>query len=278
MFNLLVSFSGWPEGAGSLATSRVYINADEEPGKHFIKNGKLDISQISRIPALLVTEIGGSGPQYARVAHITHITQGARETAIQYAIDSSIRPISNEDLEAFSSQLGLNRFNLSHTHWAINSADLFKILLLNQQKNAVMPKVFSLDPGGQKVPDLVSVMMPFSAEFKEVYTALQSAVAAENLQCRRADDFWEHHAIMQDIVNLFARARIVICDCTGRNPNVFYEAGIAHTLGKEVIIITQSAEDVPFDLRHLRYISYLNNREGRRKLSEDIRARIKTLT
>lgn len=65
MFHLLVSYAGWPDGAGSLSSGRVYIGADEEPGKQFLKNGKLDLSQISTIPALLVTETGGSGPQHA---------------------------------------------------------------------------------------------------------------------------------------------------------------------------------------------------------------------
>jgi hypothetical protein len=37
---------------------------------------------------------------------------------------------------------------------------------------------------------------------------------------------------------------------------VFYETGIAHTVGKEVILITQNMDDVPFDLRHLRCILY----------------------
>jgi hypothetical protein len=27
---------------------------------------------------------------------------------------------------------------------------------------------------------------------------------------------------------LIDRSRIVVCDCTERNPNVFYETGIAH--------------------------------------------------
>lgn len=52
------------------------------------------------------------------------------------------------------------------------------------------------------------------------------------------------------------RARIVIADLTGKNPNVFYEVGVAHTVGENVILITQRIEDVPFDLRHLRHIQY----------------------
>ena len=55
---------------------------------------------------------------------------------------------------------------------------------------------------------------------------------------------------------MICKSSVVVCDLTGKNANVFYEAGIAHSLGKDVILITQSADDVPFDLRHLRYIPY----------------------
>lgn len=54
----------------------------------------------------------------------------------------------------------------------------------------------------------------------------------------------------------------MICDLSGRNPNVFYEAGIAHTMGKEVILLASHKSDVPFDLQHLRYIPYVNNGQG----------------
>jgi hypothetical protein len=79
------------------------------------------------------------------------------------------------------------------------------------------------------------------------------------------------------VVALIDRSRIVVCDCSGRNPNVFYEAGIAHTLGREVILITQNDQDIPFDLRHLRYIRYLNNAEGRAALTQQLQARMQTL-
>ena len=78
-------------------------------------------------------------------------------------------------------------------------------------------------------------------------------------------------------MSLIDRSRVVICDCTGRNPNVFYEIGIAHTLGREVISITQNPEDIPFDLRHLRYVHYLNNAEGRQALCAALEARLNTV-
>jgi hypothetical protein len=84
-------------------------------------------------------------------------------------------------------------------------------------------------------------------------------------------------AIIQDVVALIDRSRIVVCDCSGRNPNVFNEAGIAHTLGREVILITQSDHDIPFDLRHLRYVRYLSNAEGRAVLTAALQSRIQTI-
>ena len=124
---------------------------------------------------------------------------------------------------------------------------------------------------------LVSVMMPFDPRFDKAYAAVQVSVTALNMQSLRADDIWEHDAIVQDIVSLINRSRVVVCDCTGRNPNVFYEVGIAHTLGRDVILITQSEADIPFDLRHLRYVTYLDNDEGRGHLGDRLRQRIQTL-
>jgi hypothetical protein len=54
-------------------------------------------------------------------------------------------------------------------------------------------------------------------------------------------------------------------------------SSIAHTLGREVILITQSEYDIPFDLRHLRYIRYLNTGEGRAALVADLQGRVQTI-
>lgn len=89
--------------------------------------------------------------------------------------------------------------------------------------------------------------------------------------------FSDYSAIIQDIFSLIFRSFIVVCDFTGKNPNVFYEAGIAHTLGKHVIPITQSEQDIPFDLQHHRYIKYLNNSEGLAELQKSLSSRFSTL-
>nr|WP_321498366.1 hypothetical protein [uncultured Methanolobus sp.] len=62
-----------------------------------------------------------------------------------------------------------------------------------------------------------------------------------------------------------------------KNANVFYEAGIAHTLGKEVVPITQNINDIPFDLTHHRHIEYKNDEEGLEKLKARLEERLQTL-
>ena len=71
--------------------------------------------------------------------------------------------------------------------------------------------------------------------------------------------------------------RAVVADFTGKNPNVFYEVGIAHTLGKTVIPITQSIDDVPSDLGHHRALLYHPNEQGYLELTTEIEKRLKTL-
>ena len=277
MFHLLVSYQGWPDSGGSLSRSRVYIREDDPIGSQFFSNGQLDPSKLKEHPALLVTETGGDGPQFAKVAYITNITLSNSDVSIQYAIDHSVFPISNTELEGHSVELRLGRFGLSHTYWSVCDVDLYKLLLQNQQKRAVSPKVFSLEAAYAQDENLVSVMMPFSAEFNPIYSTLQEATTSIGFSCVRADDIWEHHTIIQDIMNIIARAKVVICDCSGKNPNVFYEAGIAHAIGKEVILITQSEYDIPFDLRHLRYIRYLPNTEGLAELAVALQAKLRSI-
>lgn len=138
------------------------------------------------------------------------------------------------------------------------------------------PTVFAV-PDAVPDPTLVSVMMPFGPAFAGVHGAIKAACTGAGLQCQRVDDIWEHSTIIQDVFSLIFRSHIVVCDFSGKNPNVFYEAGIAHTLGKHVVPITQSADDVPFDLQQHRYVRYLNNGEGLTKLRDQLEARLRRL-
>jgi hypothetical protein len=146
----------------------------------------------------------------------------------------------------------------------------------SERKVVFSPNIFNL-PSESVDPNLVSVMMPFTPSLNPVYDSIQSAAQQQKLVCTRADDIWNHSTVIQDIFSLIFRSFIVVCDFSGKNPNVFYEAGIAHTLGKHVIPITQSEQDIPFDLQHHRYIKYLNNSEGLGELQKSLSSRLSTL-
>jgi hypothetical protein len=138
------------------------------------------------------------------------------------------------------------------------------------------PTAFEV-PASDPDPNLIAVMMPFAGPQEPVYDAIAAVGASLSFTCNRADNIWEHSVIIQDIFTIIYRSFIVICDFSGRNPNVFYEAGVAHTLGKHVIPIAQTLDDIPFDLRHHRVIIYLNNDQGRRDLQDKLWSRVKTL-
>jgi hypothetical protein len=138
------------------------------------------------------------------------------------------------------------------------------------------PSVFSV-PDKPTVDELVSVMMPFSMEFDDVLETIKTACSGVGMSCYRADDLWNNSKIIQDIFELIYCSSVVIVDFSGKNPNVFYEVGIAHTLGKNVIPITQSIDDIPFDLRHHRTLKYLNNSEGLEELRKGLEKRLEVL-
>lgn len=132
----------------------------------------------------------------------------------------------------------------------------------SERKITFAPNVFQLPESPDIERDLVAVMMPFKAEFDPVHTGIRQACLQAGYRCLRVDDIWEESAVMQDIFNLIFRSHVVVVDFTSKNPNVMYETGIAHTLGKHVVPISQSLEDVPFDMSHHRVLKYLPNAEG----------------
>jgi len=103
----------------------------------------------------------------------------------------------------------------------------------------------------------VFMVMPFAHTFTPLYTDhIKPLVEKKDLAIKRGDDFFAQQAIMSDVWSAINSSKLVIVDCTGKNANVFYELGIAHTLGRPTIMITQSIDDIPFDIRHLRMIVY----------------------
>lgn len=282
MYQLLMTgYMGWTGTRGTMNCTRVFehtANYLKERFKPGGGTGTLDVDGVRGIPALFAGETYRDQPQFVRLGSITNVTTGNNDYQIEYAYDADVPPITQARLIQLAPELAIDEREFSRNHWAIKDVDLYRVLLKSGIKPPPRePTVFQLAPPPID-ENLVSVMMPFAANFASVYTAIQGIAADLGMTCQRADDIWIHTHIIQDVVSLISKARVVICDLTGRNPNVFYEAGIAHAIGAEVILISQHQTDVPFDLQHIRYINYLPNAEGIASLATNLKRRLQTVT
>lgn len=120
------------------------------------------------------------------------------------------------------------------------------------------------------------IIMPFGEWFDYYHdTIYVPAIESTGLIPRRADDLYRPSSIVNDIWALTQQAKVILADLSGKNPNVFYELGLAHAVAKPAILVAESIEDVPFDLRALRVIIYDKNEpEWGTTLREKIEAAI----
>jgi hypothetical protein len=103
----------------------------------------------------------------------------------------------------------------------------------------------------------VFVLMPFSDAFTDVYElGIKAACEDAGAYCERVDEQIFEGNILDRVYNQIAKADIIVAEMTGRNANVFYETGYAHALNKRVILLTQNADDIPFDLKPYPHIVY----------------------
>jgi hypothetical protein len=127
----------------------------------------------------------------------------------------------------------------------------------------------------------IFMIMPFAASFSGIYQDIIKPLVGDlKLTITRGDEFNSTRGvIMEEVWAALNACRFVIAEISGGNDNVFYELGIAHTLNKPAILITQSKspDDIPFDVRHLRYLRYENTAEGGVKLRDDLKTAITRL-
>jgi nucleoside 2-deoxyribosyltransferase len=92
--------------------------------------------------------------------------------------------------------------------------------------------------------------MPFRPELHFFYLYIQNYLKSEHgIECERGDAKVLTIPLLEKIKKQIADADMIIADMSGRNPNVFYELGLADALGKKVVLITQDVDNVPTDVR-----------------------------
>lgn len=106
--------------------------------------------------------------------------------------------------------------------------------------------------------DTCFVMMPFAKPIGDHYEKIfEPAIVKAGLKPIRADnEIFGTGKIMDQVWSGITAARVLVAELTARNPNVFYELGLAHALRKPVVLVSSNESDVPFDLHHIRVIYY----------------------
>lgn len=278
MYQLIVNSSGWDQQGGQLDASRIFEYTAGDIGSLYKIGSTLNLEKIRELPTIFASETGSSGRQIVKVGKVVDVKMTNKTANIKIYIDNNMPSFSNSNFEKILTDLSIDEFEMSRNHWSIKNVDLYETLLkkANDLKE-LKAKLFNLDDLYEPNSKLISAMMPFSGSFANVYETFKKCAKSLRMECLRADDIWDDAVVINDVVKLICNSRIVIADCTDRNPNVFYEVGIAHALGKEVILVTQNPSDIPFDLRHIRHIKYLNNEEGHGELAKTLSTRIEKI-
>lgn len=114
--------------------------------------------------------------------------------------------------------------------------------------------------------ELIFVLTPFNKKYENQYSVIKNLVTNLGFKCSKGDDSNLSSNILAHITEQIARSRLVIANISGRNPNVFYELGLAHALGKPVIIVSESLSDIPFDINSSRILAFDDEKDLETKL------------
>ncbi|WP_318461523.1 hypothetical protein [Photobacterium leiognathi] len=116
-------------------------------------------------------------------------------------------------------------------------------------------------------PSLVFVITPFNEKFSKDFEVISSICKDVGLKCVRGDEEYIKGDVLGHILKQMVKARVVIANINGRNPNVFYELGLAHALEKPTLITSKTVSEIPFDLRTQQLVLYKNTIDFKQQLS-----------
>lgn len=102
-------------------------------------------------------------------------------------------------------------------------------------------------------------LTPFTEEGEVLFRKCQRVLSNVDIFLQKTDNYVEKEDIMMNIISLIVQSEIVVVNINGRNPNVYYELGIAHAIGKQTILLSKAdfeSDDIAFDIRQKKIIMY----------------------
>lgn len=110
-------------------------------------------------------------------------------------------------------------------------------------------------------------MDPLQKDLLDVVDAVKTVFRSFDVSAVRADEIEHEGLISERVLNEIRTAEFLFADLTGARPNVYYEVGYAHALGKRVILYRKSGTGLHFDLANYNCPEYENLRDLRFKLT-----------
>lgn len=152
----------------------------------------------------------------------------------------------------------------------VRFGDINHLLLANTHtdlvasKNTVDYSFFvglGLDPVTISVETgFITCLMPFNKQYTKIYDCIKDVCLSNKCICHRSDDKYVPNSILKYTMELILKSQVIIAVLDGRNANVYYEVGIAHSIGKTVILVNNVSKfkDTPFDIKGNRFVLYKN--------------------
>jgi len=189
------------------------------------------------------------------------------------------RPPADEDIEmevrvsGSRVDLYINRILACSAYFRVETC---QVALLMGGPKEMLVRAFTVRP--QKPSAFV--VMQFTEEFNALYDeVIRPTCEKYGLACVRADDIYSDGLIIGDIVRSIQESSVIIADVTPDNPNVFYEVGYAHGMGKPTILLSdKKREKLPFDISGLRTLFYDNTIGGKTAIEERLSKHLQSIT
>lgn len=210
--------------------------------------------------------------------YLSGIRQAAMKAPVISDIYTHYRGENLPDTEFFDNAL-IDKFKIPQDKLTefksifVETLNIAKLISENEGKFRIIDALEDEDSGQEKVKetfkklekstkvksdDSCFIMMPFAEPYGSYYDKIYKvAVEKAGLKAIRADDeIFGTGKIIDQIWFGINNAKVLIAELTTRNPNVFYELGLAHALKKPVVLVSENEKDVPFDLNHIRVVYY----------------------
>lgn len=144
-------------------------------------------------------------------------------------------------------------------------------------ESVVQTRSQSAAPTAKVDQKLCFVIMSFSdnPQLRDFYElGIKPTIEKLGYRCERIDEQQFNGSIRDRILKNIAAAKFIVADVTEARPNCYYELGIAHSLGKEVVHLANDTGDIHFDIKDFNFIIYKRIADLKEKLEQRLNSTV----